>query len=642
MLVIKKQSKNLHRRISGIGQSSNAVLPGKVHTDCARLGVGVIGKLPHWKNYIAWDRDRRPAVGRITIELLEALALPSIDVNGKSDPYVRATITGYDKDMRWNLKEWSTTFSLSTTYRLGTLAPVWRGSGRKGGELLTLPVISTAGAVLRLEVLHFDPMTHARGKDAVLGIVEIPLSDFANANLRRAEAPDGNQQKKKKDVYDGFVDRWYRLRLPEAGIRSDEIILSKPISDPMEEKRKEKNGDENRAAEGEDDKKNKNNVVVHSLQEIGERIQRISTAPVEWIGTALRIDVARRPEAGAQRRARAAIHVRVKLNANEVGDMLSHTWFPPVEPYPPMPKYDPQILFRNAMRVSKKLSPYQQRWKFVEDCIKWRHPPKVCVLAYVVFAVHLALFKYFLFALHVYLYIFLWTRLRQMKDRPHTLERVDSFDASIFDNESSKSQDETEDDDDKSSKDNDGKKQLAGKHKKGDEISHSKVNESPSLTELSNNTKLVGANKKRLQQDDVTNKDDSSSKQENEEEVAKLNKAVEWIAKRAGQDRGLETLQFKLGMLGKDLTNLNSIWDGSSVLKMRIAMVVLIISFVLHFRVNHRILWIAGSAIWFFGAMCPGSKRAGRSFVGVFSGMAKILRRRQLHDIATKEARKQG
>ena len=202
--------------------------------------------------------------------------------------------------------------------------------------------------------------------------------------------------------------------------------------------------------------------------------------------------------------------------------------------------------------------------------------------------------------------------------------------------------DETEDDDDKSSKDNDGKKQLAGKHKKGDEISHSKVNESPSLTELSNNTKLVGANKKRLQQDDVTNKDDSSSKQDNEEEVAKLNKAVEWIAKRAGQDRGLETLQFKLGMLGKDLTNLNSIWDGSSVLKMRIAMVVLIISFVLHFRVNHRILWIAGSAIWFFGAMCPGSKRAGRSFVGVFSGMAKILRRRQLHDIATKEARKQG
>ena len=158
MLVIKKQSKNLHRRISGIGQSSNAVLPGKVHNDCGRLGVGVIGKLPHWKNYIAWDRDRRPAVGRITIELLEALALPSIDVNGKSDPYVRATITGYDKDMRWNLKEWSTTFSLSTTYRLGTLAPVWRGSGRKGGELLTLPVIVLlVGRLSGTDWLHSCP-----------------------------------------------------------------------------------------------------------------------------------------------------------------------------------------------------------------------------------------------------------------------------------------------------------------------------------------------------------------------------------------------------------------------------------------------------------------------------------------------------
>jgi hypothetical protein len=640
VLEIKKQSKNLHRRISGLRQPFNAVLPGKVHNECDRLGVGVIGKLPHWKNYIAWDHDRRPAVGRITVEILEALALPSIDVNGKSDPYVRATITGYDKDMRWNLKEWCTKFSLSSTYRLGTLAPVWRGSGRKGGELLTLPVISTAGAVLRLEVLHFDPMTHARGKDVVLGIVEIPLSDFPNANLRKAEAAE-NQQKKKRNVYDGFVDRWYRLRLPEAGSGSDEIILSKAIPDPMEEKRKrEKDGDDdNSATKGNDDKKNKNNfVALHSLQEIGERIQRISTAPVEWIGTALQIDVPRRPEAGAQRRARAAIHVRVKFNANEMADMLSHTWFPPVEPYPPMPNYDPQILFRNAMRVSKKLAPYQQRWKFVEDCIKWRHPPKVCVLAYVIFAMHLALFPYFLLALHIYLYIFLWSQLRKMKDRPHTLERVDSFDASLFDNESINSQVVTDDDEE------------SRRNKKGDEIGLSRANESPSLTASSNSTKMEGGNERSPQEAAPEESNNSTTKEgptttlkkDSEEEVAKLNKAVEWIAKRAGQDRGLETLQFKLGMLGKDLTKLNSIWDGSSVLKTRIAMIVLIISLALHFRVNHRILWLAGSAIWFFGAMCPGSKRAGRSVVGVFSGITKIIRRRQLHDIATKEAREQG
>ena len=154
--------------------------------------------------------------------------------------------------------------------------------------------------------------------------------------------------------------------------------------------------------------------------------------------------VPRRPEAGAQRKSRAAIHVRVKLNANEVGDLLSHTWFPPVEPYPAMPKYDPQILFKNVMHVSKKLSPYQKRWKFIEDAIKWSHPPKICVLNYTVFAVHLALFPYFLFAAHVYLYIFLWTRLRQMKDRPHTLERIDSFDATLFETESNNEEEEDE------------------------------------------------------------------------------------------------------------------------------------------------------------------------------------------------------
>ena len=128
----------------------------------------------------------------------------------------------------------------------------------------------------------------------------------------------------------------------------------------------------------------------------------------------------------------------------------------------------------------------------------------------------------------------------------------------------------------------------------------------------------------------------TSSTKVDEEEVAKLNKAVEWIAKRVGQDRGLEKLQFKLGMLGRDLTKLNSIWDGSSVLKTRVAMIVLIVSFTLHIRFNHRILWLVGTAVWFFGFQCPASKRAGRSFIGAFSGVAKVVRRRQLHDAEVK------
>ena len=147
---------------------------------CHRLGVGVIGKLPHWKNYVGVSAEQRPAVGRLTVEIIEALALPSVKQgHGMVDPYVRATITGYDRDFFWFLREWlpRKRFSLCSGYCSSTVSPVWRGCGGCGGERLTLPVISTAGAVLRLEVLHYNVMTNARGKDCVLGIVEIPLSD---------------------------------------------------------------------------------------------------------------------------------------------------------------------------------------------------------------------------------------------------------------------------------------------------------------------------------------------------------------------------------------------------------------------------------------------------------------------------------
>eukprot|EP00957_Ditylum_brightwellii_P013870 1045498-Ditylum_brightwellii.AAC.1 len=70
------------------------------------------------------------------------MALPSVHMsNGKADPYVRATITGYDRDLKWKLTEWlaEKRFTLCGKYCTSTLSPVWRGLGRKGGELLTLP-----------------------------------------------------------------------------------------------------------------------------------------------------------------------------------------------------------------------------------------------------------------------------------------------------------------------------------------------------------------------------------------------------------------------------------------------------------------------------------------------------------------------
>jgi len=54
------------------------------------------------------------------------------------------------------------------------------------GELLTIPVISTAGAILRLEIFHYDVFVQRSysTKDKLLEIVDISLTDLPNANLR--------------------------------------------------------------------------------------------------------------------------------------------------------------------------------------------------------------------------------------------------------------------------------------------------------------------------------------------------------------------------------------------------------------------------------------------------------------------------
>ena len=104
-VILQKQSAALRGRSRH--KSNDTALPGKVHEACKSLGVGVMGRLPHWKTFLRPKLEDRPAVGRLTVELIEALALPSVDiVNGNVDPYVRATITGYDRDMKWTLRQW--------------------------------------------------------------------------------------------------------------------------------------------------------------------------------------------------------------------------------------------------------------------------------------------------------------------------------------------------------------------------------------------------------------------------------------------------------------------------------------------------------------------------------------------------------
>eukprot|EP00957_Ditylum_brightwellii_P047216 3585852-Ditylum_brightwellii.AAC.1 len=74
---LRKQSHAAHRRFALRQRRLSAVLPGRVHPECRALGVGVLGKLPHWTNYMTLDPESRPAVGRLTIELIQAMALPS-------------------------------------------------------------------------------------------------------------------------------------------------------------------------------------------------------------------------------------------------------------------------------------------------------------------------------------------------------------------------------------------------------------------------------------------------------------------------------------------------------------------------------------------------------------------------------------
>lgn len=649
--ILYKQSRALHRSAPGhYRRFSSITLPGKVHPACRLMGVGVLGKLPHWKNYLSFKPESRPAVGRISIELIQGLALPTVDMRGTADPYVRATITGYDRDMRWNLKEWlpEKRYSLCGVYCSRTLSPVWRGKGRRGGELLTLPVISTAGAVLRLEVLDYDVMSNSRGRDKLLARVEIPLSDIPNANLRRAKHAPSNRPRreedtvrgttKKKLVYDGYCDRWYRLQCA-SDMKKSSIVIAKPIDNPQI------------ANKGSAERVKQGRASQHGNKPLGEirkRFHGLCVMPLEWFG----LDLLRPGTVCEKHRPQSALHVRIKLNASEVGDLLSHTWFPPVQPIPDLPPYDPQALLTAIIKVYKKLSPYLKWWKFVQDAIKWRHAPKTCIMSYLVLAFHIFFMRYFLFFLHIHGLTFLVFRLRKIlsKARESTLNESEShrfgtqmdlptMSATPLDAASSSDIDFIFDESnhDISSRHN-------SKHTTGANPGKWTLNKnSPSLEALSER----GLNQNQTTPTLTVSKDTVAApatlkgklqlvkKHEPETEIAdkdtaRLGKAVSWIAKRLGNNRGLEVLQYKLGLLGRDLANINSIWDGSSVLRTRIAIAILVVSFVIHLYVNNRLLWIVGTFIWYFGSS-PYSIRFCRACFGFAPGIAKVLRRRHLH-----------
>jgi len=499
--------------------------------------------------------------------------------------------------------------------------------------LLTLPVISTAGAVLRLEVLHYNVLTHSRGKDAVLGVVEIPLSDLPNANLRH---PGGIE-------FDGYCDRWYRL-VPSDELDSKSIVLSKPIISP--DLKSTKNGSSRK-------------VGMQSLEEVGKRMQALAIAPVEWFASVIKLDLpARRPEAICQEhKARSMIHVRIKLNASVVGDVLSHAWFPPVRPRPLPPPYDPQILLSRVLQVGKQLAPYRTIMQYIEFCIKWKHDRIVCFKAYFVFAFHLAIFPHVLPLFHLYLFIFLAKRLREMRldddddAASDTLLCSESFDdlGSVQPTHGQrKKNDEDGRDDSTLESPSESMDDVAMSTKLGrndiNDRGRLDFHNSPSLTQLSyqqhrqkhsssvlqstfassSNASLTNFKDKKLAS---TTADPNAS----EEEETKLHYAVHWIAKRWGDNKGLEILQFKLGMLGHDLHNINSVWNGTNPLLTRAAMLYLVISCLLHFLMSQRLLWLLGTSTWYF-AQAPFCILLARFMFGFWRGIAKVTRRQHLLD----------
>jgi hypothetical protein len=591
-------------------RSDSTCLLGKIHESCTNQGVGTMGVLPDWKNYVSFCRDARPAVGRITIEVMEALALKRIDLNLKCNPYVRATITGYDYDLEWNLVEWDEKyrFSLTTSYCSSTLSPVWRGPGKMGGQLLTLPVVSSSSAVLRLEALHFDGITNAAGVDTVIGMVEIPLSDIPNANLRTSEEP-------LMSGYDGFVERWFHLETrggaEECTARG--VVLARPIANPIaplstrseqaNHSRRERDQRQNCIA----------NKLARTMDEIGQWGENVCKVPTEWIGAAFGIDMPRVMASDRdKRRTKSSVHVRIKLNLSEMGDFISHAWFPPVRERPKRPTFDPEKTYAIIMYIAKKAEPYTKFFKSCEKCIKWKRPPMTCVYFYLVVVFHVAMFHRLIYLLHIYLVLYLLARLIRMNREPEDNQtRRRALDDAT---EVGSSMDRSLSQETVDSLGSNERRSLPKKRE-------TKSRHCPPSPSLSN-----------LGQHQLRSAVDIAPVQEKEQDEGDtgLHKIIFWAAKRWLSSRGMDALQFKLGLLSHDITVINSIWDGSNKLLTAAVTVVMIVSCLLHCMFNVRYIWILIITVAHFGPS-PILQKFLRFNFGINRGVAKILRRRHLH-----------
>ena len=336
-----------------------------------------------------------------------------------------------------------------------------------------------------------------------------------------------------------------------------------------------------------------------SWKEIEKRTQCIFLAPLEWIANLAGIDVPH-PHTESQQHRRSRVHVRLRMDTSEIGDILSHSWLPPVQMHSKKPPFDSEIVFSLLINIHKQTEHFFKFFEFCEDAIKWDHPSRVCVAFYFVVAAHMYFAVHLIILLHVYLLLFLASRFCKLfVERSKTLWytcRSDSRSGSVAIQPPDKP--------------------LSSETKDASCCTY-KTNHEHTRTEPVHTSHLSENSFDR----DVKNK----------EETARLNAFVRWIAQRFGDNKGLEVLQFKLTEFKNNITVLNSFWNGRSTVRTLTAFLVLLVSLLLHFILDRRLLWISGTMIAYFGSS-PGVFRLARFCFGLNYGVTQMLRRKHFHE----------
>jgi len=327
--------------INETGKKTSLDLAGRCHPKLSRLGVKPGKPFPTWRSYFrTFSSPSRPAVGRITVQVVEGMAFPAADANGKADPYCRVEISGYSRvpEKPSVVAEWKeeSRYSMETTYVSATLCPVWRGA------VMTLPIIRSSDAVLRLSVFDYD----AIGSHTLLGTCEIPIEDLPLSP---------------SDLKGPFlVDNWYEMTLHgevKSAYGRRRVEPSRPV-----------NVTELGAGV-------RNSMTgLNSAKELVSFASNALSEPIVLLSklTGANLKQTRLPTKKATQKnsVRPKIRVKIKLCLNPIADVLSHTFLPPTAPLP-RDKFDLQSLIRYGVKLEKLVDPHIQFVvSFVNSC-RW-------------------------------------------------------------------------------------------------------------------------------------------------------------------------------------------------------------------------------------------------------------------------------